>query len=171
MFETKRLLVCDAIESDIPAIMQMENHPDNSAFIRQGTYHDHLKEIHSADCSLQIFRNRDDNAVAGFSLSIIDTVSHVFELRRFTVCTKQQGYGKEALAGLITNAFEAYDTNRFWLDVYGDNRFGIRLYDSIGLHMEGVLRQNYKAQRGYLDQRIYSLLREEYPQWKMRFAR
>lgn len=39
---------------------------------------------------------------------------------------------------------------------------GIILYEKLGMHRDGVLRQNYKAERGYLDQIIYSLLRSEY---------
>ena len=30
------------------------------------------------------------------------------------------------------------------------------------MHRDGVLRQNYKSERGYLDQIIYSMLRSEY---------
>lgn len=63
---------------------------------------------------------------------------------------------------LIKLAFEKLDINRFWLDVYPDNIYGIQLYESLGMHRDGVLRQNYKAERGYLDQIIYSMLRNEY---------
>ena len=53
-------------------------------------------------------------------------------------------------------------SNRLWLDVYPDNAVGINLYESLGMHKDGILRQNYKAERGYLDQIIYSILRSEY---------
>jgi len=48
------------------------------------------------------------------------------------------------------------------LDAYPDNLIGIRLYESLGMHLDGVLRQNYKSSRGYLDQIIYSMLKTEY---------
>lgn len=38
----------------------------------------------------------------------------------------------------------------------------LEIYESLGMHKDGVLRQNYKAERGYLDQIIYSMLRSEY---------
>lgn len=59
---------------------------------------------------------------------------------------------------------ESHKENRdyLWLDVYPDNEIGIKLYESLGMHCDGVLRQNYLAERGYLDQIIYSLLRCEY---------
>ena len=66
------------------------------------------------------------------------------------------------MEGLVMYAFEETETNRLWLDVYPDNISGINLYESLGMHKDGVLRQNYKAERGYLDQIIYSMLRSEY---------
>ena len=66
------------------------------------------------------------------------------------------------MEGLVKYAFEETETNRLWLDVYPDNISGINLQESLGMHKDGVLRQNYKAERGYLDQIIYSMLRSEY---------
>ena len=37
------------------------------------------------------------------------------------------------------------------------------------MHQDGVLRQNYLSDRGYLDQIIYSLLRSEYTAMESRF--
>ena len=73
-----------------------------------------------------------------------------------------KGYGKEAMKALLKEAFENMNINRFWLDVYPDNVIGIKLYESLGMHRDGILRQNYKAERGYLDQIIYSMLKSEY---------
>ena len=66
------------------------------------------------------------------------------------------------MEALMKYAFETLKFNRFWLDVYPDNAVGIKLYESLGLHRDGVLRQNFKSERGYLDQIIYSMLKEEY---------
>ena len=70
------------------------------------------------------------------------------------ITKKRQGYGRESMKALLCYAFEERDTNRFWLDVYPDNEYGILLYESLGMHRDGVLRQNYKAERGYLDHSI-----------------
>ena len=53
-------------------------------------------------------------------------------------------------------------SDRFWLEVYPDNLYRIKLYESMGMHRDGVLSQNYKSERGYLDQIIYSMLKGEY---------
>ena len=91
--------------------------------------------------------------------------SHIFEIRRIAITDKGKGYGRELMIALIRYAFEETETNRLWLDVYPDNFGGIHLYDSLGMHKDGVLRQNYLSERGYLDQIIYSLLRSEYEEW------
>ena len=90
-------------------------------------------------------------------------------MRRIVTQEKGQGYGREALKALIRYAFTQLDTHRLWLDVYPDNLRGIRLYESLGMHQDGVLRQNYLSDRGYLDQIIYSLLRSEYTAMESRF--
>ena len=46
-------------------------------------------------------------------------------------------------------------------DAYPDNTIGIKLGESSGLRPDGILRQNCLSDRGYLDQIIYSMLKEE----------
>ena len=162
MFSTKRLNIVLARDSDIKQIIDIENHPDNRAFIWSGTYEEHLAEIHDPNYLLLVFRERTDDHVIGFALIKLDYKSNVFELRRIAITEKGAGYGREAMMGIIKYAFEETETNRFWLDVYPDNYVGIKLYESLGLRKEGVLRQSYKSSRGYLDQIIYSMLRSEY---------
>ncbi|GAB1456489.1 MAG: GNAT family protein [Spirochaetia bacterium] len=85
---------------------------------------------------------------------------------RIVITGKAKGFGKETIKRVITYAFESLKMNRFWLDVYPDNYDGIKLYESLGMIREGTLRQNYKSERGYLDQIIYSLLETEYNELK-----
>ncbi|MGD9569405.1 MAG: GNAT family N-acetyltransferase [Sedimentibacter sp.] len=162
MIITKRMYLENAKETDIVAIMEMERHEDNRNFIWQGTYDEHIKEIESDDFLLLVFKQRDTDETVGFALICLDKKSERFELRRIAVAKKGLGYGREALTALIKYAFEDLNMNRFWLDVYPDNFIGIKLYEGIGMHKDGVLRQNYKSDRGYLDMIIYSMLKQEY---------
>lgn len=162
MISTKRLDIVEATESDIAAIMELERHKDNRDFIWSGTYDEHKAEIHDSSFLLLVFRQKSDGATVGFALSKLDFKSDIFELRRIAISEKGMGYGKEVMIALMQYAFEEQHMNRFWLDVYPDNARGIKLYESIGMHREGVLRQNYKSERGYLDQIIYSMLKPEY---------
>ena len=98
----------------------------------------------------------------GYALIRLNPRSEIFELRRIAISEKNRGYGREAMEALFKFAFEELNINRFWLDAYPDNTVGIHLYESLGMHRDGVLRQNYKSERGYLDQIIFSMLKDEY---------
>lgn len=162
MVETKRLNIVEAKESDISLIMDLENHPENRDFIWQGDHAEHLSEIEDPAHLLLLAKRKEDGAVVGYVLVHMSFKSEIFELRRIAISHKGQGYGREIMEAMIKFAFEEKGTNRFWLDVYPDNAVGIKLYESLGMYREGVLRQNYKSERGYLDQIIYSILKEEY---------
>ena len=162
MLETERLAIVEAAESDIGWIVAQENDEENRRFIWVGTYEEHLAEIADPGHRLLVIRRKDGVETVGYALARLDFMSERFELRRIVIAQKGRGYGRESMEALMKYAFETLKFNRFWLDVYPDNAVGIKLYESLRLHRDGVLRQNYKSDRGYLDQIIYSMLREEY---------
>ena len=162
MIETKRLYITDATEEDIEAIINLETHKDNRDFVWTGTYEEHKTEINDEDYLLFVLRRKEDNLIVGFALIKLDFKSEIFELRRIAISHKGIGYGKEVMTALLRYAFEEMNINRFWLDVYPDNTIGINLYEGLGMHRDGVLRQNHKSKRGYLDQIIYSMLKTDY---------
>ncbi len=162
LFSTERLNIFKATEKDIDFILELENHKDNRNYVWQGTYDEHLSEINDKNSMLVVFKRKDNNEIIGYSLSHINFKSDVFELRRIVISDKGKGYGRETLLGIIKYCFEVVKCNRFWLDVYPDNEKGINLYKSVGMHHDGTLRQSYKSERGYLDQMIFSILKEEY---------
>lgn len=162
MLGTNRLYIIDAKENHIEEIMEMERHKDNTNFVWKGTYEDHMAEIESSDFLLLVIKERDTHETVGFALNYLDKKSEKFELRRVVISKKGMGYGKEVMTALFKLAFEELKMNRFWLDVYTDNIIGIMLYEKMGMHKDGVLRQNYKSERGFLDQIIYSMLKDEY---------
>ena len=162
MLETKRLNIIDATEADIETIINLESHKDNRDFIWLGTYEEHKAEIEDKNHLIFVFRRKEDDLIVGFALIRLDFKSEIFELRRIAISHKGIGYGKEVMTALLKYAFEDMNINRFWLDVYPDNVIGIKLYEGLGMHRDGILRQNYKSSRGYLDQIIYSMLKSEY---------
>ena len=170
LIETERLYIQEAEDKDIPEIIEIESHPENRDYLWIGTPQEHADEIRDPNHLLLLFREKNGGETAGYALIRLDFKSHRFELRRIAITKKRQGYGRESMKALLCYAFEERDTNRFWLDVYPDNEYGILLYESLGMHRDGVLRQNYKAERGYLDQIIYSMLRSEYEETVSSFS-
>ena len=170
LFETKRLSIVEAEIKDIPLILEIENDKENRDFIWVGTEEEHRNEIENDINLLLLFHAKDDGAIKGYALVERDFKSHLFEIRRLAITDKGKGYGREAIKGLIRYAFEQTDSNRVFWDVYPDNTVGIALYESLSMHRDGVLRQNYLSERGYLDQIIYSMLISEYEERKEEFG-
>ena len=166
MMETKRLNIVEAVEAEIPRIIALEEHPENRDYLWVGTVEEHKDEMADPNHLLLVFKEKEDDRIVGYALVRLNPKSEIFELRRIAIDEKRKGYGRESMEALFTLAFEQLGINRFWLDVYPDNVFGINLYESLGMHRDGVLRQNYKAERGYLDQIIYSMLKGEYVERK-----
>lgn len=160
--ETKRMRIEEATAEHVERIIELESHPENRDYLWIGTREEHLSEIADPNHLLLIFREKEDLRIVGYALIRLDFKSHIFELRRIAIDEKAKGYGEESMRALLNYAFEETETNRFWLDVYPDNEIGIRLYEKLKMHRDGILRQNYKADRGYLDQIIYSVLRSEF---------
>lgn len=162
MLETKRLHIIYATEADLNDIFALEAHPANRDYIWVGTHEEHQAEMADKNHLLLVFKTKIGDKTIGYALARLGVKSDTFELRRIAISDKGMGFGREAMKALICHAFEDRNINRFWLDVYPDNTIGIRLYESLGMHKDGVLRQNDKTERGYLDQIIYSLLKSEY---------
>lgn len=162
MIETKRMWLREATADDIDQIIALEEHKDNRDFLWIGTRQEHQDEIDDPNHILLIFEKKQDRSTVGYALIRLNPRSEIFELRRIAISEKNRGYGREAMETLFKFAFEGLNINRFWLDAYPDNTVGIHLYESLGMHRDGVLRQNYKSERGYLDQIIFSMLKDEY---------
>lgn len=162
IFETDRLYFDEVTEAEIGEVIEIESHKQNRDYLWIGTVEEHKAEITDPNHLLLLFHEKESGMTKGYALIRLDFKSHIFEVRRIAITDKGRGFGKESMMGLIRYAFEHTETNRLWLDVYPDNEIGIKLYESLGMHCDGILRQNYLAERGYLDQIIYSLLRNEY---------
>lgn len=158
---TAKINIYFAVEEDIEYILDLENKAENRDFVWQGTYEQHMAEIEDSDTYLLIVTNKEDEEV-GYTLLNLDTYSQKLELRRIVMDVKGNGYGRETIIALLKFFFNEDEVNKFWLDVYPDNKVGVRLYESLGFVREGILRENYKTDRGILDQAIYSILRNEY---------
>lgn len=169
VFETERLCIDEVLEREIDEVIEIESHKENRDYLWIGTVDEHKSEIADPNHMLLIFHEKKSGETKGYALIRLDFKSHIFEIRRIAITDKAKGYGKESMLGLIRYAFEETDTNRLWLDVYPDNEIGIKLYESLKMHRDGILRQNYLAERGYLDQIIYSLLRSEYEDRKEKY--
>ncbi|MDO5037777.1 MAG: GNAT family protein [Tissierellia bacterium] len=166
MLKSKRMHLRPARPEDLDWIMDLERDPANNRFVWQGTRAQHLEEIEDPDYYLLVHEDRETGQRVGYSLCHMDRAMDSFELRRIVSSVRGQAYGREAILLLMGLAFDQEGAHRFWLDVYPHNPVGIRLYEDLGMVREGRLRGSYKAQEGYWDQLIYSILEEEWEERK-----
>ncbi len=160
MIKTSKVELRRTRKDELERLMQIESHFENRPELFVSSYEEHLFHLESQDyLLLSIYVGR---VMEGYAMVQLNHQSRTFLLRRIAIMTKNQGYGRSALAGLIKYCFEELEMNRFYLDVYPHNARAIHLYESLGLVWEGTLRQNYLYQGSFLDQRLYSMLREEY---------
>jgi RimJ/RimL family protein N-acetyltransferase len=73
-----------------------------------------------------------------------------------------QGYGREALGGLLSVAFERLRLRRVGAQVYAFNERSLRLFEAAGFRREGVLRGNVEKDGVAHDEVVFGLLREEW---------
>jgi RimJ/RimL family protein N-acetyltransferase len=73
-----------------------------------------------------------------------------------------QGYGTEACQALCRYGFERLNLHRIYLYVAEYNRSAIRLYERLGFHTEGRLRDDIFQDGRHYDSVIMGLLRSEF---------
>ena len=108
---------------------------------------------------------RDNDKICGYavlydykelnkSISILYYVNSDYRGRGIaTIATKR----------MLQYAFEELDVNKVIFLINTDNYSSLKLVDRMGLRCEGVLLDNDFANGKYHDQKLYSILKREYP--------
>lgn len=73
-----------------------------------------------------------------------------------------RGYGTEAVRQFVRFLFTSYNLHRIDIDTFADNERAIRCYKKVGFVEEGRLRKALWTTKGYRDQVMMGLLREEW---------
>lgn len=166
MIITDRLIIERYKPEEIPTLMEIEHDPENSRFTWTNTAEEHLEELNDPNVLTLAVKRREDGYIIGNVIVDIDKESEWFEIKRIAFRIKGAGYGRETMTALILYAFDEMGVNKVWLEAYTDNKVGRRLYDSLGFHIDGILRQHHRTERGILDQMQFSMLRGEYEKLK-----
>ena len=73
-----------------------------------------------------------------------------------------KGYGTETMRAMLRHGFETLNLHRIWLQVYANNKRGIRAYEKAGFQHEGVYREGHYLAGKYHDVFLMSVLRQEW---------
>ncbi|GAA4886791.1 hypothetical protein GCM10023311_07810 [Flaviramulus aquimarinus] len=149
-------------KSDLTKILEMERNFENVEFIAPYDLDRHKKVIQKKDEEhLSIF---DENSrLIGFViLAGLTNINKSIEFKRIVVSEKSKGFGSKAIELIKEKCFQDYYCNRLWLDVFDFNQRAIYVYEKLGFHKEGVLRECIKKSNGYKNLVVMSILKREY---------
>jgi RimJ/RimL family protein N-acetyltransferase len=73
----------------------------------------------------------------------------------------QKGYGKHALLSLLRHGFFDHNLNVIWGETYDGNP-ATKLFEDLGMKLEGTLRERYYRDGRFIDTRIYSITRNDF---------
>ena len=147
--------------AELPFILTVERHPENSPYIGQWSQQQHRTALSDADTAhlLAICRERP----VGYTiLTGLESPHRAINLQRIVVAKKGQGYGRQTLREVKAIAFNQLDCHCLWLDVIASNQRAKSLYESEGFVTEGVLRDRWKTTKGYEPMLMMSLLETEF---------
>jgi diamine N-acetyltransferase len=150
-------------ESDLAAILQLEQDEENRAYIIPWTYDQHRAACSNPELAHWVIETKHESALIGFLLLAGRANAHQsIEFRRIVIADKGKGYGKEALKLVKRVVFEQWKAHRLWLDVFEYNHRARHMYAAEGFMEEGVLRECV-ARGGHFESLvIMSLLAQEY---------
>ena len=94
----------------------------------------------------------------------IDSVSRCAELSIMigNKGKQNQGYGTASIRLMLDHAFNSLNLIRVYLYVLQQNNRAIQVYEKVGFVTEGVLRKSIFKNGEYKDQRLMSVLHNEY---------
>ena len=103
-----------------------------------------------------------DHMVGVVGLTSIDMLSRRAEFSCYTAPRAQkQGYAKAALKTLFSHGFSNLGLNNIWGETFDGNP-AAKLFESIGMKLEGTRRAFYFKKGQFIDAHLYSLLRSEW---------
>jgi diamine N-acetyltransferase len=146
---------------DLNFVLNAENHPDNREFISQWRREQHEQAISNLN-ALHFVIEADNESVGYAMLHGLTDPNQSLCIQRIVVTQKGCGYGKATLRLLQKYAFEEWGTHRLWLDVKDYNHRARHVYESVGFHLEGVMRECIKKDDHFQSIAIFSILKSEY---------
>jgi UDP-4-amino-4,6-dideoxy-N-acetyl-beta-L-altrosamine N-acetyltransferase len=107
--------------------------------------------------------NSDKHTVGYVLLKNLDHKNRNAEIGLYLDPNKQgKGYGKDAFCALIDYCFYELNLHRVCLEVFAFNQRAVQMYEKLGFHEEGRLRDAFFTQNQYHDIVVMSLLENEW---------
>lgn len=173
----EQVLLRPVAEQDVPGLREILDDPDGRRLT--GTHAEFSEdELHrwyasrglQADrLDLAIVERASDQYAGEAVLNDLDAANGSCSFRiALRPGFRGRGLGAEATGLLLAHGFQTVGLHRIWLEVYAFNPRARAVYERVGFHAEGVLRDALHWDGGYVDAIVMSMLA---PEWSRRHAR
>lgn len=147
---------------DLNFVIESENESENAKYIGNWSKDKHLESLSNSDILHLIIEDSKTNQLIGYIIMAgLDNPNHNVEFKRFVICNKGKGFGKESLKLIKEYCFSELNAHRLWLDVRYKNKRAQSVYKSQGFKEEGILRECIYYQGNYESLILMSILENE----------
>jgi diamine N-acetyltransferase len=153
-----------ATSADVPAIAALERRPSAREFVGQWSEDRHRATLAGSDARYYVIETEWGEVEAYAILRGIEEASRSIELKRIVVAVPERGLGRRFLRELMRVAFRELGAHRLFLDVYEDNARARHLYQSLGFHYEGLMREAALRDGAWCNLCLMSILESDYNQ-------
>ena len=173
--DTERLLVRPVVESDLPALLEVNASDEVTALLPYATW----TSMADAEAWLQRMRGIEATGLAlQFVAALKPTDKAIGTCLLFRLEEKSaraelgyalgrafwgQGLMREALEALVGHAFDHMGLRRLEAEIDPRNVSSARLIRRLGFTQEGLLRQRWVSKGEAIDVEIHGLLQSEWP--------
>lgn len=171
MLKGKKISLYAVEKEDLHKLLEWRNNPDFRKHFRE--YRElnmHQQEIwfeeqvvkDPATLMFSIKRNDSNELLGCCGFVYINWVHRHADLSLYIgwkdTYIDEGGYAEESCRLLLDYGFNELCLNKVWTEIYSFDDKKKKLYDKLGLKVDGVLRENYFYERKYWDSYILSIL-------------
>ena len=160
--KSKNIILRKTNLEDLEFVIRAERGKENSMYVGQWTKQQHINALEDEDILHIIIEDCDNKKIGYIIISGLKCLNRSIEFKRFVICEKDRGFGKEALGLIKELAFKELNAHRLWLDVRLKNERAKRVYESQGFKAEGILRECIFYNGEYESLIVMSILSSEY---------
>lgn len=147
---------------DLDFVIESENEPENAKYIGNWSKEKHSESLANSNILHLIIEDSKTNQSIGYIIMAgLDNPNHNIEFKRFVICDKGKGFGKESLKLIKEYSFSELNGHRLWLDVRCKNKRAQSVYKSQGFKEEGILRECIYYKGNYESLIVMSILEYE----------
>ena len=160
--KSKNIILRKTNLEDLEFVIRAERDKENSMYVGQWTKQQHINALEDEDILHIIIEDCDNKKIGYIIISGLKGLNRSIEFKRFVICKKDRGFGKEALGLSKEVACKELNAQRLWLDVRLKNERAKRVYESQGFKEEGILRECIFYNGEYESLIVMSTLSSEY---------